>query len=96
MLTFAVAVLLQGSATVPIVGKPPAAEIPSATQPLRRGGDPNEVLCKRDIPTGHRIGSSDCRTRAQWEQLARAINNRNDTSRPTACFSGVGMSSPSC
>ncbi len=94
MLSYVLALLVQGSATVPVTAARPSAEIPSATQPLVRGLDPNEVLCRKDTPTGHLIGTSVCRTRLEWEQIAKAVNRRNDTSRPTACFSGTA--SPYC
>jgi hypothetical protein len=40
-------------------------------------GDPNQTVCKRIATTGTRFASQDCRTRAEWNQLA--VDSRQAT-----------------
>lgn len=63
------------SAQAQSAGPPMAAE--PATQPApahaaKNSRDPNQVICKREAEIGSRLGGhQDCRTRADWDQIAR-------------------------
>ncbi len=47
----------------------PAAAVASSAKP-QQVGDPNEMICKRTVNSGTRFATKDCRTRAEWNQLA--------------------------
>ena len=59
-----------------------AVDVPAsgfAAPPTKQeaAGDPNEMVCKRIVTTGTRFASKDCRTRAEWNQLA--VDSRQAT-----------------
>jgi hypothetical protein len=59
----AVAIGLSAFATAPAV----ADDASGTQQPTKAKDDPSRRICKTIIPTGSRMTSRVCRTRAQWE-----------------------------
>lgn len=49
----------------------PSAQ-PAPAPAAKNGRDPNQVVCKRENEPGSRLGGhQDCRTRADWDMVAR-------------------------
>jgi hypothetical protein len=48
----------------------PATGFASPPTPRDTAGDPNQTICKRIATTGTRFPITDCRSRAEWNQLA--------------------------
>jgi hypothetical protein len=55
----------------------PASGSAAPPRPGELAGDPDQTLCRYVAVTGTRIGRSDCRTRAEWNQLA--VDSRQTT-----------------
>jgi hypothetical protein len=55
----------------------PASGFAAPPTKQETAGDPNETICKRTVNTGTRFAVKDCRTRAEWNQLA--IDSRQAT-----------------
>ncbi len=79
---------MMGEATTAKISPPsksidvPAAGYAAPLTKQERAGDPAAVVCKQIVTTGTRFGVKDCRTRAEWNQLAvdsrQATNDSRD------------------
>ncbi len=83
VLVASVAAILAAEATTAQISPPsksidvPASGFAAPLTKQERAGDPAEVLCKRLSTTGTRFAVKDCRTRAEWGQLA--VDSRQAT-----------------
>jgi hypothetical protein len=78
-------------ATTTTAAAPPQT---AAAPPKKHGFDPNTVICKRETPTGTRIGGEEiCLTWAQWDQVRRQDVDalRRIQQAPTSTSMGGGM-----
>lgn len=48
------------------------AEEATVEKTVAEGGDPDEMICRDKIQTGTRFTREECRTRADWEERAKA------------------------
>jgi hypothetical protein len=88
MLVAGMAAVLAGEATVSGISPPsksidpPASGFAAPLTKQERAGDPKEVICKSISTTGTRFAVKDCRTRAEWGQLAidsrQAVHDMSD------------------
>ncbi len=55
----------------------PASGFAAPPTKQEAAGNPNETICRRTVNTGTRFAVKDCRTRAEWNQLA--VDSRQAT-----------------
>jgi hypothetical protein len=73
-------------------GPPP--QTTAAAPPKKHGFDANTVICKRETPTGTRIGGQEiCMTVAQWDAVQREDEDafRRTYQRTAGGNGGAGM-----
>jgi hypothetical protein len=67
------ALMLAAALAVGDASPPPAAAVNAAAPAHAQGktaADPNKMVCKSIIVTGTRFPTKDCRTQADWDQMA--------------------------
>ncbi len=68
----------------------PANGFASPPTPREIAGDPQQTICKRIATTGTRFPITDCRTRAEWNELA--VDSRQATHDMTDRQGGLSAS----
>ena len=72
--------LLLGCATSPPASSSGAAraDVPATATNKPAAGDPDEVICRTEVPSGSHRPVRDCRTRAAWEAARRSSTGALD------------------